>query len=172
MAINWGDKPRQHSEAAGIRVWRVPAGLERHGVVLLGEPLRCWTHYEDRTVPCECPDCPACGAVMLTYWPAALVMAKQLIVLELRGDAAEVLRDRPARGLFAWLTRAGTQRFSPIRVEVVEAKRVDLSKPNQLPDAFDVKTILLRLWRSGQAKPQQQPQPEAPTIRLNQRKQA
>ncbi len=158
-------------EPTGIRrpVMRVKAGL-RMRAILLGKLLGRNCHFIDgRTKPCAGQGCPVCRQQCRRWygWAPALIVEGRKVgmmgnqttwrfplpareaVLELTESAYATIAGRELRGLCVDVFRAGNSERSPVRLEVIAADAFNL--PGPLPDAFDPKSILSRLWSAPDA---------------------
>lgn len=161
MPVFWDDDTSPSNQPRfSIPVYNVPprgAGF----ICFLGEPTCVWCHWvpapESRVRPClkeECPHCPGLGLRREGFAPALLWQAtsegKQAwrsVVCHLTEAALDQVVEQAAgqqlRGRVFKLSRPGPRRNSRVEVELYE-------KPIQgwdvLPEAFDVRPLLLRLW--------------------------
>src|SRR5262245_2131998 len=159
-----GDLPPFNPGGIKRPVMRVKSG-QRFRAVLLGDLVGKNCHYvEGRTKPCAGHGCTCCLTQTKRWYgwaPALIAVAIRKgrdssgqsewaypsaveAVLELTENAYATISGSEMRGLAIDLHRGGDSSRSALRVEFIPAHELKLRVP--LPDAFDVKPILCRLW--------------------------
>lgn len=152
-SIFWADCPQSAGPRLGIQVHSVPPG--GHSFVrFLDQPVGVWLHWLDTlSRPCLGHECPHCARGLAQRWKgyaAALLWARdsgtgkgvwRSVVCEITEAANAFLAARDLRGLIVEFRRPGRRRNGLLEVTVLEKPCTD-----PLPEAFDVRPILERLW--------------------------
>lgn len=153
--VFWDDQGPSSLPRVPIQVFRVPP-TGKAFIRFLGNVVGVWTHWlEGRSTPCMGKECRHChdGAPQrwksyapALWWRTTLDQrtgkrASQWIsVVEITEGLGELV-GRPLRGQVIELRRPGKRRNSPLEFSTLEEK-----VKGDLPDAFDVRPILEKLW--------------------------
>lgn len=138
--------------AQGIRLVRTPAATPITAHVLSDRLLGCPTHFvNNRTIPCETPDCVPCQSGIEWRWHAWLAIqlsnTQEVVLFEMTAKASETFKD--------YFKRYGTTRgaaFKAVRhnqksngTVLIQAKPADLAKVT-LKEAPNVGKLLCHIW--------------------------
>jgi len=158
-----GDLPPIESAGMKRPVVRVKPG-ERLRALLLGDLVGRYCHFADgRTRPCPGQGCSLCREQARRWYGWVPAFVSKLIARSRTGKDVDHWRCEPAseavleftegayaaiatddlRGLLIDLWRPAASARSPVRVEFVSD---EVERPVVLPESFDVKPILGRLW--------------------------
>ena len=154
--VFWDDAGPSSVPRIAIQVFRVPP-TGKAFIRFLGNVVGVWTHWlEGRSTPCLGKECRHClegvpqrwkGYAPALWWKVWLDQktGKQqgkwlAVVVEITEGLTE-LKGRPLRGQVIELRRPGKRRNGPL-----EFSALDKPAAGDLPDAFDVRPILERLW--------------------------
>jgi len=150
---------------SGYRLLRTPPAHAMIGYVLSDTLVGCNTHWvNNRTQPCEAPDCDPCNSGIPWRWHGYLICSlertQEVIIFEMTA--------RASRAFAAYHERHGTTRGAHFKSErlngrhngrlLIQVKPADLAKIH-LPKAPPIEKLLCHIWNI--------PEPDA-TIRATQ----
>lgn len=164
--IDWDN---QAPRIPAARVWTVPEGDSK--VVLLGEPAGVWTHWMGRrSLPCLGEHCPTSRhrrpAQWYGYYPAVQLVTElhergyreqlgsKIVLPGSSHFPAEISGKGIVRGLVCTLRKEAGRREFHVKALAVA------NDPSQLPETFNVRDVLYRLW--GVRPPSAGPVPPNP----------
>lgn len=163
---NFTNLPPADSSSPGFRLIRTPAGHPLHAYVLSENLIGCNTHFiNNRTVPCDAPDCDPCQNGIGWRWHGYLLVltanTQETVIFECTARASACFSE--------YRERYGTTRGAAFKAErlnnrpngrvLIQAKPADLTKVN-LPKAQPVTKLLCHIWN---IPPNQVLEPDAMT---------
>ena len=158
MSIFWAEGPLRPHANPGPDSWSCPADGSTYFVRILGDPVPVWLHWLEqakRTVPCtghECDYCPKIRQQWKGYAPALVFdtgsSSWKSHIIELTENARDELLKDEFRAIVQW--RGTVIKMSRV-ANVVHAKVEDREIKAPLPETWDIKPTLVRMWqiRSG-----------------------
>ena len=145
----WAEDPPPPSRI-DKQVFR-PAKNSTNFVRFLGAIVGVYMHWhalEKKSLPCTGPDCSLCPEPRRWKGYAPALLWRHIeknwapIVADITENSIEITRENePLRGKIFEVRRPGQRNNSPIIMTFREDKGTD-----NLPEPFDVKPILVRLW--------------------------
>lgn len=149
---NWNTEPPSGLGRSGIRLVRTPTAHAFLALVLSDNMVGCNTHYvNQRTIPCETPNCEPCENGIGWRWHGYLAVlvdaTKETVLFETTALAAAAFRDyhqvhATLRGCHFKAVRLNQR---PNGRLLIQAKPADLANL-KLPDAPDVQQLLCHIW--------------------------
>ena len=150
--LNFTTEPPDDLGRSGYRLIRTPAARPITGYVLSDNVTGCPTHFiNNRTVPCEAPDCDACASGVGWRWHGYLLVlladTQETVLFEMTAAASQpfkTYRERygTTRGAAFKATRANSR---PNGRVLIQTKPADLAKIT-LPKAQPVHKLLCHIW--------------------------
>lgn len=149
---NFDHQPPADLGRSGYRLLRTPAAHPLIGHILSDNLVGCRTHfYNQRTSPCESPNCDMCDSGIAWRWHGYVVMildaTQEIIIFECTARSAE--------SIAAYYQRHGTTRGAHMKASrvnsrpngrvLLQCKPADLQKIS-LPKAPPVEKLLCHIW--------------------------
>lgn len=148
----FSSEPPQDEQRSGLRLIRTPAAAPIHGYVISNELSGCPTHFaNNRTQPCETPNCPFCESGIGWRWHGyflALIHATQeTVIFEITAYTSDAFKDYfkrygSLRGAAFKCARANGKSNGRV---LAQLKPADLTRVD-LPRDRNIRKLLCHIW--------------------------
>lgn len=163
---NWDHQPPADATRPGLRLTRTPPGRPFKGIVTCERLIGCATHYyNNRTIPCEAPGCPACDEGMSWRWHAYVSCIDETnhehVIFELTAASAQRLqeyqeRHGTLRGCEFLATRANNRHNGRV---LIRTQPANLAKIH-LPPEPDIPAVMCHIWNIPTSAAYSRPDPD------------